>query len=150
MISQHFPSFRPSLETYFLTCLLHDIGTTPENQKATQMSFEWYGGMLALDLIHKECDAPKSQAESVCEAIIRHQDLGETGMITTVGQLIQLATIFGESATCSSWLLHSGGLMGMDGATARRTCCSRQRPFADAWLMSPLPASQTTWASTRT
>lgn len=98
MISQHFHDFAPSLETYFLTCLLHDIGTTPDNQRATQMSFEWYGGFLALDLIRKHCGAPQSQAESVCEAIIRHQDLGETGTITTVGQLIQLATVFGESA----------------------------------------------------
>ena len=37
------------------------------------------------------------QGEAVAEAIIRHQDLGERGKITTLGQLIQLATIFGES-----------------------------------------------------
>ena len=59
------------------------------------MSFEFYGGLLALDLLQKQHNAPKEQAESVAEAIIRHQDLGDSGMITTVGLLIQLATIFG-------------------------------------------------------
>ena len=60
------------------------------------MSFEFYGGFLALQLLHNELQAPKAQAESVAEAIIRHQDLGQTGKITMVGQLIQLATVFGE------------------------------------------------------
>jgi len=82
-----------STETYFLTCLLHDIGTTATNLRATRMSFEFHGGLLALELLQSS-GAPKEQAESVCEAIIRHQDLGESGSITTVGQLIQLATVF--------------------------------------------------------
>ena len=60
------------------------------------MSFEFYGGFLALQLLQNEYQAPKVQAESVAEAIIRHQDLGQTGKITMVGQLIQLATVFGE------------------------------------------------------
>lgn len=58
------------------------------------MSFEFYGGLLALDLLHQEHHAPIEQAEAVTEAIIRHQDIGESGKITTLGQLIQLATIF--------------------------------------------------------
>ena len=86
-----------SEETYFLTCLLHDIGTTDKNISATLMSFEFYGGYLALDLLKQELRAPVEQAESVAEAIIRHQDLGESGKISSVGLLIQLATIFGES-----------------------------------------------------
>jgi cyanamide hydratase len=86
------PSFA---ETYFLTCLLHDIGTTDTNITATLMSFEFYGGMLALDLLGKE-GAPKAQAESVAEAVMRHQDLGDTGTLSSIGALIQLATIFGE------------------------------------------------------
>lgn len=61
------------------------------------MSFEFYGGMLALDLISRELKAPIEQAESVAEAIMRHQDIGETGKITTIGLLIQLATIFGAN-----------------------------------------------------
>lgn len=86
-------------ETYFLTCLLHDIGTTEDNLRKTKLSFEFYGGFLALDVLQHDEDgaavAPREQAESVAEAIIRHQDLCETGKITAVGQLIQLATIFG-------------------------------------------------------
>lgn len=88
-------------ETYLLTCLLHDIGTTDKNLTATLMSFEFYGGYLALELLKKDLHAPVDQAESVAEAIIRHQDLGESGNISSVGLLIQLATVFGESyAVC--------------------------------------------------
>lgn len=75
--------------------MLHDIGTTDINLHATLMSFEFYGGILALDVLLKE-KAPKAQAESVAEAVIRHQDLGEVGTISTVGLIIQLATIFGK------------------------------------------------------
>lgn len=77
-----------------MTALLHDIGTTHENLRATRLSFEFYGGMLALDLVGRQSGAPRPQAEAVAEAIIRHQDLGETGKITFLGQLIQLATIY--------------------------------------------------------
>ncbi|KAF9733690.1 hypothetical protein PMIN06_006532 [Paraphaeosphaeria minitans] len=90
---KHLPSFLPSLETYYLTSLLHDIGTTPENIHGTLLSFEFYGGYVAMDLL-KGYGASREQAESVAEAIIRHQDLGDVGTITTVGQLIQLATLF--------------------------------------------------------
>jgi len=93
IISHHLPHFAPSLETYYLTTLLHDIGTTPTNLRATRLSFEFHGGILALDLL-QSFGAPKAQAESVAEAIIRHQDLGDSGMITTVGGLVQLATVF--------------------------------------------------------
>jgi len=87
------PSFA---ETYFLTCVLHDIGTTDTNITGTLMSFEFYGGMIALDVLGKE-GAPKAQAESVAEAVMRHQDLGDKGTLTCVGALVQLATIFGLS-----------------------------------------------------
>jgi cyanamide hydratase len=86
-------------ETYFLSCMLHDIGVTPENIRKTRLSFEFYGGLVALDVIqHAEDEkavGPVEQAESVAECIIRHQDLGTTGKITMVGLLIHLATIFG-------------------------------------------------------
>jgi cyanamide hydratase len=101
--SHLFPSWAFTDETYFLTCLLHDIGSTEENLKSTKLSFEFYGGFLALDVLQNpqasapEAASPRDQAESVAEAIIRHQDLCETGKITAVGQLLQLATIFGES-----------------------------------------------------
>ncbi|PWY69704.1 cyanamide hydratase [Aspergillus heteromorphus CBS 117.55] len=92
-----FPAWNFTDETYLLACLLHDIGTTEENLHATKMSFEFYGAFLALDVLQKADtgpDAPKEQAESVAEAIIRHQDLCEKGRITALGQLLQLATIF--------------------------------------------------------
>jgi len=80
-------------ETYLLTCLLHDIGTTDKNIHGTLMSFEFYGGFIVLDVL-KGLHAPIAQAENVAEAVIRHQDLGEVGKITRIGALIQLATIF--------------------------------------------------------
>ena len=51
--------------------------------------------MLAHSLLQKDLHAPTAQAEAVTEAIIRHQDIGTTGKITSLGQLLQLATIFG-------------------------------------------------------
>jgi cyanamide hydratase len=82
-----------SLSTLALACMLHDIGTTDENLHATLLSFEFYGGILSLNLL-TEYKAPPQQAEAVCEAIIRHQDLGTVGRITFLGQLLQIATIY--------------------------------------------------------
>ncbi|KAJ5987093.1 urea hydro-lyase/cyanamide hydratase [Penicillium sp. IBT 35674x] len=92
-------------ETYFLACVLHDIGTTDTNLHATHLSFEFFGGFLALQLLQDSeggtsgSAAPREQAESVAEAIIRHQDLCEVGKITAVGQLLQLATIFDNTGS---------------------------------------------------
>lgn len=98
-------------ETYFLASLLHDIGLTGENLRATKLSFEFYGGYLALDVLRQrngdgddnaeaetkvEAVAPRDQAESIAEAIIRHQDLCDEGTITALGQLLQMATLFGN------------------------------------------------------
>lgn len=97
-----FPSWTFTDETYFLACLLHDIGTTEENLISTKLSFEFFGGLIALNVLQQTTDsyhdatAPKDQAESVAEAIIRHQDLCTKGKITAMGQLLQLATIFGK------------------------------------------------------
>ncbi|KAI1351645.1 hypothetical protein F5Y01DRAFT_111263 [Xylaria sp. FL0043] len=95
IIKDQFPeqAKKLSLSTWALTCLLHDIGTTHDNLRATLLSFEFYGGILALNLT-KEHGASDSQAEAVAEAIIRHQDLGTVGTITFLGQVIQLATIY--------------------------------------------------------
>lgn len=102
---------------------MHDIGTTEANITATRLSFEFFGGVLALRVLQNDthdyvgdedgdedeanvgahvrgrgvhpATAPHEQAESVAEAIIRHQDLSLVGNITAVGQLLKLATIFG-------------------------------------------------------
>ncbi|KAJ4387077.1 hypothetical protein N0V93_007664 [Gnomoniopsis smithogilvyi] len=96
ILEQQFPDSAKSLSrsTLAATALLHDIGTTHDNLRATQLSFEFFGGMIALDLIQNRLGGPQSQAEAVAEAIFRHQDLGKTGTITFLGQLIQLATIY--------------------------------------------------------
>ncbi|OOQ91140.1 urea hydro-lyase/cyanamide hydratase [Penicillium brasilianum] len=99
-IKKHlFPSWKFSDETYFLTCVLHDIGSTEENMTKTKLSFEFYGGLLALNVLQESTDtsalgatASRDLAESVAEAIIRHQDFRDQGQITAVGQLLQLAT----------------------------------------------------------
>ncbi|EUC39599.1 hypothetical protein COCMIDRAFT_31263 [Bipolaris oryzae ATCC 44560] len=57
-------------ETYYLTCLLHDIGATSEKLRATLLSFEFCGGYFAPDIL-KEFGAFKEQAESVAEAVIQ-------------------------------------------------------------------------------
>jgi len=90
---QQFPDWKFSTETWLLTCLFHDIGTADKHTHGTLMSFEFYGGFLAMTAL-KDFGAPAAQAEGVAEAIIRHQDPVETGTITTIGLLIQLATQF--------------------------------------------------------
>jgi cyanamide hydratase len=83
------------VETFFLSCLLHDIGTVPETIKSTRMSFELWGAVHALQLL-PSFGASKDQAECVAEVVNRHQDLGDTGMAPLVLGLIYFATIFGE------------------------------------------------------
>lgn len=92
---QQFPDRAAALSpsTWALTCLLHDIGTAEENLAATRMSFDIYGGFKALAAL-KDHGATADQAEAVCEAIVRHQDMGVDGTITYLGQLIQLATLY--------------------------------------------------------
>jgi len=95
IVQTHFPHLEPLLETYFLTCLFHDIGTTQEHMQGTHMSFEYWGAIKARTFLN-EHGSNGDQADAVCEAIIRHAELGETGMITSLGLLIQLTTSFGE------------------------------------------------------
>ncbi|ANB12855.1 Ddi2p [Sugiyamaella lignohabitans] len=92
ILKDQFPDWDLDLEVYLATSLLHDIGTTDANLKATKLSFEYYGGYLARDLILKETN-DQDYAEAASEAIIRHQDLGTVGNITQLGFLLQLTTI---------------------------------------------------------
>lgn len=59
------------------------------------MSFDIHGGLVALDVLKKK-GAPAPQAESVAEAVIRHQDTKSSGNIHAVGLLIQVITLFGR------------------------------------------------------
>jgi len=121
ILHQQFPDHAKTLSpsTLALTCLLHDIGTTAENRAATQLSFEFQGGIMALNLIQHELRGPRSQAEAVCEAIIRHQDLGEVGKITLLGQLIQLATIY-DNMGGNPELVHAETRVDVNRAFGRR------------------------------
>jgi cyanamide hydratase len=89
-------------ETWFLTAMLHDIGTSDEALGGTRLSFEFWGGIHALQLLQDpeitgagegEGIAPREQAESVAEAIFRHQDVQEKGKITLITRLIHLGTL---------------------------------------------------------
>jgi cyanamide hydratase len=85
-------------ETWFCTAMLHDIGTTPQNIANTRLSYEFWAGFHALDLLQDvqvgggggggEGVAERDQAESVAEAIIRHQDVQPLGKITLLTRLI--------------------------------------------------------------
>src|SRR5690348_11891406 len=88
-------------ETWFLAAMLHDIGTCDEFLESTRLSFEFWGGMHALRLLQDPTItsgagsgvATRAQAESVCEAIIRHQDVQDKGSITLITRLAHLGTL---------------------------------------------------------
>lgn len=91
-IKDYFPHWELDHTVLFATCLLHDIGTTDKNMKATKMSFEFYGGYVSREYIY-ELTKDQDFSEAVFEAIIRHQDIGDTGFITTLGMILQLSTL---------------------------------------------------------
>ncbi|EYE95297.1 putative urea hydro-lyase/cyanamide hydratase [Aspergillus ruber CBS 135680] len=94
-----FPEWEFSDETYFCACMLHDIGATERNLTSTRLSFEFAGGDFGVE--GREI-APQAQAESIVEAIMRHQDLCEKGKISALGQLLQLATILDNTGAHES------------------------------------------------
>ncbi|ODV77118.1 cyanamide hydratase [Suhomyces tanzawaensis NRRL Y-17324] len=104
IIKDQFPEWNLDTEVIYVTSLLHDIGTTDENMNATKMSFETYGGIISRDLVLKET-GDKDYADAVAEAIVRHQDLGESGFITTLGLILQIATIL-DNVGLNSHLIH--------------------------------------------
>ncbi|KIK66238.1 hypothetical protein GYMLUDRAFT_239225 [Collybiopsis luxurians FD-317 M1] len=93
LVKTHFPQWSYDLETYYLACLLHDIGTAESYLATTKMSFEFKGAIVARELI-LQLGGVEDQADSVCDAIVRHQDIFvKGGNITMIGQILQLATI---------------------------------------------------------
>lgn len=93
IMKDHFNLWDLDPEVVFVTALLHDIGTTDKNMRATKLSFEFYGAAVAQDLVLQCSNKNQDYAEAVAEAIIRHQDLGSTGYITSLGLIIQISTI---------------------------------------------------------
>lgn len=93
LVKTHFPTWQFDEETYYLSCLLHDIGTADAYLTTTKLSFEFKGAIVAREFL-LNVGAPEDQADAVCEAIVRHQDVFvKGGNITTNGQVLQLATI---------------------------------------------------------
>ena len=80
LVKTHFPQWSYDSETYYLTCLLHDIGTADAFFATTKMSFEFKGAIIARDLLLAN-GAIEDQADGVCEAIIRHQDIFVKGFV---------------------------------------------------------------------
>ena len=115
---QHFPEWRYSPETYLLASLLHDIGTTDQNMQNTRLSFEFQGGFQALNLL-KQTGATQSAAESVCETIIRHQDVGETGNVSVLTAVIHFDTLL-DNAGANPQLVHVDTIMNVVEAWPRK------------------------------
>jgi cyanamide hydratase len=98
-------------ETWFLTALLHDIGTTDDIIHNTRLSYEFFAGVHALDILQDTQQtggdgvAPRDQAEGVAEAIIRHQDIQDKGYITLVTRLIHLGTLL-DNIGAGSEMIH--------------------------------------------
>ncbi|KAL7423823.1 hypothetical protein Q5752_001407 [Cryptotrichosporon argae] len=98
-------------ETWFVTAMLHDIGTTDANIAATRLSYEFWAGCHALDVLQYtaatggEGVASRDQAESVAEAIIRHQDVQDKGAITVLTRLIHLGTLL-DNVGAGAELIH--------------------------------------------
>ncbi|KAI3404426.2 hypothetical protein KGF56_002823 [Candida oxycetoniae] len=108
IIKDHFPEWDLDPEIILVTSLLHDIGTTKENMHNTKMSFEFYGGLLSRELVLEQT-RDKDYADAVSEAIIRHQDLGESGFITRLGLILQVATIL-DNVGLNTHLIHKDSL----------------------------------------
>ena len=79
LVKTHFPEWKfnenaTAVETYALACLLHDIGTAARFLATTRMSFEFKGAIVARELV-LALGGPEAEADGVCDAIIRHQDI---------------------------------------------------------------------------
>ncbi|KAI9735175.1 MAG: hypothetical protein M1834_001765 [Cirrosporium novae-zelandiae] len=96
LVLPHLPPPIPSMspETVFVASLLHDIGTTVENMTGTRLSFEFWGGIKAGEVVKSGGGSDKVQTEGIMEAIWRHQEVvGEEGFISALGMALQISTL---------------------------------------------------------
>lgn len=113
-----------------MTALLHDIGTTPEHIKSTRLSYEFWAGYHALEILqdatltsphHGDANggvATRDQAESVAEAIIRHQDVQDKGSISLLTRLIHMGTLL-DNIGAGEELVHFDTISAVNEAYAR-------------------------------
>jgi cyanamide hydratase len=90
-------------ESWFVTAMLHDIGTPAETLKSTRLSYEFWAGFHALNILQDasltgdadqtDAVADREQAESVAEAILRHQDVQDKGKVSLLTRLIHIGTL---------------------------------------------------------
>ncbi|EER34376.1 hypothetical protein CTRG_01237 [Candida tropicalis MYA-3404] len=128
IIKDQFPEWDLNYEVVWVTSLLHDIGTTHENMNTTKLSFETWGGILSRDLILSKTNGNKDYADAVCEAIVRHQDFGNVGYITTLGLILQIGTML-DNVGDHSHLIHIDTLDAVNKAFSRNNWLNC---FADA------------------
>lgn len=109
-----------------MTAMLHDIGTCDEFLTSTKLSYEFFAGVHALELLQnpeltdsKDGVAPKEQAESVAEAIIRHQDVQEKGKVTLITRLIHLGTLL-DNAGANAEMVDEGTIANVVEAYPRK------------------------------
>ena len=109
ILKDQFPEWDLDTEVVFVTAMLHDIATTDKNMAATKMSVEFSGGFISHEWILKHTGGNQDYAEAVAETIIRHQDLGESGFITSLGLIIQISTIL-DNVGLNHQYIHSDTL----------------------------------------
>jgi hypothetical protein len=66
------------------------------------MSFEFKGAIIARDLILK-LDGPEDQADSICDAIIRHQDIFVKGYVLNLLSLLCLIDMMFQWEYHNDW-----------------------------------------------
>ena len=83
---QHLPAVAAALapDALLAAALLHDLGTAP-GAADSPLSFEYAGGLRARELL-LQCSAAPVLADSVCEAVIRHQDVFVPGVTGGIGR----------------------------------------------------------------
>lgn len=108
--------------------MLHDIGTTPEHIHNTKLSYEFWAGYHALDILQNESGtaphghggvATREQAESIAEAIIRHQDVQEKGRISLLTRLIHIGTLL-DNIGAGKELVHEDTIRAVNEAYDRK------------------------------
>ena len=127
-------------ETWFCCAMLHDIGTTERNIGGTRLSYEFWAGVESLKILQNadasgqsdasvdapvgkdgegEGVAPTEQAESIAEAIFRHQDVQKAGSITLLTRLIHMGTLM-DNIGDGVEMVHRETIENVNGAYARK------------------------------